>query len=67
MTLETRADNEDRLRPWPQELTVENVAAWIMANAVNPIDAKPILAEMVHRQVLPVARQVKSLKENMYV
>lgn len=41
--LEPRADNQARLRPWPEELTVENVAAWIMANAVNPIDAHPIL------------------------
>ena len=67
MTLETRADNEARLRTWLQELTVENVASWILANAVNPIDAQPILAEMIHRQVLPVARQVKSLKESLYV
>ena len=29
--METRTENETRLRPWPEDLTVENVAAWIFA------------------------------------
>lgn len=44
--IESRKDNEARLRPWPEELSVENVAAWTMANAVVPSDAWPILLAM---------------------
>jgi len=44
--METCTDNEARLRPWPEELTIENVAAWIHANMVMHIDAWPILYDM---------------------
>jgi hypothetical protein len=44
--METCADNEARLRPWPAELTIENVASWIWSNMVMPIDAAPILYAM---------------------
>jgi ParB family transcriptional regulator, chromosome partitioning protein len=39
--METRVDNEARLRPWPEELTMKNVASWIWSNATMPIDAWP--------------------------
>jgi hypothetical protein len=46
--METRIENEARLGTWPEELTVENVAAWILShcNAYHPADAHPILYAM---------------------
>ncbi len=49
--LESRADNEARLRPWPEQITVENVAAWIWSNATKPADSWPILQALMYEGI----------------
>lgn len=66
VTIES-AEAEARGAPWPEELSPANVAAWVHANCSWPVQAQPILKAMIDAHVVPVARQVKSLKESLYV